>query len=190
MRRVAGGVLVALAAFGLGWWAGTCSSSPRAQEGGTDEAAGGERLASLLAAVHRMEARFTSSPTLSPAPVEARPDAEARRVAELLAGLTERLERLERAGGPPVERERTATQEERLQALAEGGGEAEPLRRQHFLWTARDLLERYGIPDDASYWSGLTVRWVCLMPRLGPGARAVFELTGGHVTAAFVERGR
>jgi hypothetical protein len=177
------------AGFGVGLLAG-----PRTARSG--DAEGDVRTpttAQLARALERLEQRLGApAPVLEATPAPSRNDAGEARIAELLVGITERLDRLERAQGtspaPLTPRERTAEQSTLLDALAQG--EPESTRKEHFMWTTTDVLERYGVPDHAHYWSGATIRWVY---RLGaddaPGrGRAVFELLHGHVTGAFVER--
>lgn len=158
----------------------------------------GAALERMTRALERLEARLpTPGPTLAPRSGEARVDPGQTQIAEMLARIAERLDRLGPAPGagftPETSRDRSREQEERLRSLEED--DPQGVHRRHFMFTGRDLLERYGAPDRASYWTGMTARWVYYLdggtgperqvPSTGP--RAVFELLDGYVTAAFVE---
>jgi len=188
--------LVALAAgvaFGIGFFAGVRSTD----QSPNPDADSGEGVAASMAkmarALERVETKLpAAAPTLATRHGASSAGLSNADITEMLAGIAKRLDRLSSAQGkgftPETSRERTTEQVVSLGSLVDE--EAQAIQRKHFMGTGHDLLERYGVPDRASYWTGATIRWIYRLGYEAPsaGARVVFELIDGYVTAAFVER--
>lgn len=189
MKLVTSVDLVALVALAVGYYAGTWAGDRR--RGLDTSMANGLEAAmeKMSRALERLETRVGRGPLLAARPDRSPADPDQTKLVQMLAGIVQRLDRLNVGGPPESSRERGPEQDERLRSLQEG--EPEGIRRQHYMWTGRDLLERYGLPDHAQHWTGMTVRWVYFLNRAEPSAspRAVFELTDDYVTAALLERG-